>query len=319
MGHYRRLTRDDRLQIQALHRAGLSQTSIAVQLRVSQSTISRELARNTGRRGYRVKQAQAMAEARFAAHGKPRALTASLRATITALLCVKRLSPEQISAVLAARGTPISHESIYRMIRRDRRTGGNLWQYLRRRAKPYVKRAGRIAGRGIIPDRIDISARPAVVDRKCRIGDWEGDTMKGAGNRGALLTLVDRKTRLTRLELLPRATAQATSRATVQRLRPLGVRVRTITFDNGKEFADHKHIARKLGAKVYFARPYHAWERGLNENTNGLLREFFPKRTDFRKVTAAEVARVERLLNARPRKCLGFRTPMEVFRAATKA
>jgi len=317
MARYRRLTQDDRVQIYALHKAGHTQAVIAIQLGVSQGTISRELARNSGGRGYRFKQAQAMAQARHAAHGKPRVLTKSLRSRIARMLCVQRLSPEQISATLAADGVAISHESLYRMIRRDRLAGGRLWQYLRRRAKPYVKRAGKTAGRGIIPDRIDISARPAVVDRKRRVGDWEGDTVMGAGRRGALLTLVERKTRLTRLALLARATAHATSKAAISRLKPFGALVRTITFDNGKEFADHKTIARALRAKIYFARPYHAWERGLNENTNGLLRDFFPKRSDFTKLTHAEVARVERLLNTRPRKCLGFHTPMEAFRAAT--
>ena len=318
MARYRRLTRDNRVQIAALHRAGLSQSAIARQLGANQGTISRELARNTGRRGYRVKQAQAMAQARYAAHGKARVLTDCLRRKIERMLRLKRLSPEQISATLAAQGVAISHESIYRVIRRDRTAGGDLWQYLRRRAKPYIKRAGKTAGRGIIPDRIDISARPAIVECKRRVGDWEADTIRGMGHTGAVLTLVDMKSKLVRLAPLPHATAAATSRATIRRLKPLGARVHTITFDNGKEFADHKTIARALNAKIYFARPYHAWERPLNENTNGLLREFFPKRMDFSKITAAEVAHVERLLNTRPRKCLGFRTPLEVFRAATR-
>ena len=182
----------------------------------------------------------------------------------------------------------------------------------------YNKRVGKDAGRGIIPGRTDISHRPKVVEQRRRVGDWEGDTVLGPKRRGALLSLVERKSQLLKLTLLPGATAQAAQQAIVRRLRPLRRRVHTITFDNGKEFANHKAIGRALGSRIYFARPYHAWERGLNENINGLIRNFFPKGTDFSTVSPAEVAAVERLPNARPRKTLGFHSPKEVFRAAIK-
>ena len=145
------------------------------------------------------------------------------------------------------------------------------------------------------------------------MGDWEGDTVVGAGHKGGLLTLVERKTQLSKIIKLPRATARATQKAAVRRLKPIGNFVHTITFDNGKEFAAHQDIAHALKAKIFFATPYNAWERGLNENTNGLIRDFFPKGTDFSTISSAEVAKVERLLNARPRKSLGFRSPQEVF------
>ena len=199
------------------------------------------------------------------------------------------------------------------MIWDDKRDGGNLWRSLRRRGKRYNKRAGRNAGRGLIPDRTDISERPAIVARKTRLGDWEGDTVVSAGHKGGLLTLVERKTQLAKITKLPRATARATQKAAVRRLKPIGDFVHTITFDNGKEFAAHQDIAHALKTKIFFATPYHAWERGLNENTNGLIRDFFPKGTDFSTISSAEVAKVERLLNARPRKSLGFRSPQEVF------
>ena len=199
------------------------------------------------------------------------------------------------------------------MIWDDKRDGGNLWRSLRRRGKRYNKRAGKNAGRGLIPNRIDISERPAIVARKTRLGDWEGDTVVSAGHKGGLLTLVERKTQLAKITKLPRATARATQKAAVRRLKPIGDFVHTITFDNGKEFAAHQDIAHALKTKIFFATPYHAWERGLNENTNGLIRDFFPKRTDFSTISSAEVAKVERLLNARPRKSLGFRSPQEVF------
>jgi IS30 family transposase len=313
MSKYRRVTYEDRCQIYALSKGGTSQESIACVLGVSQSTVSRELRRNRGQRGYRFKQAEAKAQARQAIRRKPRKLTASVRRKVEAKLRQMRWSPEQISGWLRDQGIKLSHERIYQMIWQDKRDGGNLWRSLRRRGKRYNKRAGKNAGRGLIPNRIDISDRPAIVARKARLGDWEGDTVASAGHKGGLLTLVERKSLLTKISKLRRSTARATQRATVRRLKPIGNFVHTITFDNGKEFAAHQGIAHALTAKIFFATPYHAWERGLNENTNGLIRDFFPKGTDFSTISNAEVAKVERLLNARPRKSLGFRSPQEVF------
>jgi IS30 family transposase len=313
MSRYRRVTYEDRCQIYALSKCGTGQESIASILGVSQSTVSRELRRNRGQRGYRFKQAEAKAQARQAIRSKPRKLTASVRRKVEAKLRQMRWSPEQISGWLRDQGIKLSHERIYQMIWQDKRDGGNLWRSLRRRGKRYNKRAGKNAGRGLIPNRIDISDRPAIVARKARLGDWEGDTVASAGHKGGLLTLVERKSLLTKISKLRRSTARATQRATVRRLKPIGNFVHTITFDNGKEFAAHQDIAHALKAKIFFATPYHAWERGLNENTNGLIRDFFPKGTDFSTISNAEVAKVERLLNARPRKSLGFRSPQEVF------
>ena len=313
MSTYRRVTYEDRCQIYALSKCGTGQESIASFLGVSQSTVSRELRRNRGQRGYRFKQAEAKAQARQAIRSKPRKLTASVRRKVEAKLRQMRWSPEQISGWLRDQGIKLSHERIYQMIWQDKRDGGNLWRSLRRRGKRYNKRAGKNAGRGLIPNRIDISDRPAIVARKARLGDWEGDTVASAGHKGGLLTLVERKSLLTKISKLRRSTARATQRATVRRLKPIGNFVHTITFDNGKEFAAHQDIAHALKAKIFFATPYHAWERGLNENTNGLIRDFFPKGTDFSTISNAEVAKVERLLNARPRKSLGFRSPQEVF------
>ena len=313
MRKFRHITHEDRCQIYALAKQGSSQESIAKIIGISQGAVSREMRRNSGKRGYRYKQADTKAHARQAVRSKPRKLTAAIRRTIEAKLREQRWSPEQISGWLAEQNITLSHECIYQMIWQDKRDGGDLWRSLRRRGKLYNKRAGKTAGRGLIPNRIDISERPAIVDRKTRVGDWEGDTVVGAGHKGGLLTLVERKTKLAKIVLLPRATAIATQKAAVRRLKPIGNFVHTITFDNGKEFAAHQDIALALNAKIFFATPYHAWERGLNENTNGLIRDFFPKGTDFSTVSPAEVAKVERLLNSRPRKALGFRSPQEVF------
>lgn len=316
MKQYRRLTAEDRCQIYALNKQGCGQAQIAEHLGFSQSSISRELTRNRGGRGYRHQQAEGKAQARQAVRACPRKLTKTLWRQIETKLRTARWSPEQISGWLARQGTALSHEWIYQIIWQDKRAGGDLWRSLRRRGKRYNKRAGKTAGRGLIPHRTDISERPKVVSRKSRVGDWEGDTVVGTAHRGGLLTLVERKTQLTKMALLPRTTAIATRKAAVRKLRPISKHVHTITFDNGKEFADHQAMARALTADIFFATPYHAWERALNENTNGLIRDFFPKGTNFAMVTPAEVRKVERLLNARPRKSLGFRSPKEVFHAS---
>lgn len=320
MRTYRRITYEDRCQMYALQMASKTQAEIGQALGFSQGTVSREFSRNTGQRGYRFQQAQRTAQARQEqGRHQPRKLTGRVRRTIARKLRAERWSPEQISFWLQAkRGVALSHEWIYQMIWDNKRTGGDLWRCLRRRGKPYNRRGAQHAGRGVIPHRIDIAERPAIVDRKSRLGDWEGDTIVGAHHQGALLTHVERKSLFTTISKLPRPTAQATHRATVHRLTPLRAHVPTITYDNGKEFAGHRHTARLLQAHVFFATPYHAWERGVNENTNGLIRDFVPKGTDFTTIHPATVAKVERLLNRRPRKSLGFQTPNEVFHALAK-
>jgi Transposase and inactivated derivatives, IS30 family len=313
MNKYRRIKYEDRCQIYALSKRGSSQESIAEVLGVSQSAVSREMQRNRGQRGYRFKQAEAKAQARQAIRSKAPQADGAVAAQDRGEVAPDALVAGADQRLASEQGIKLSHERIYQMIWQDKRDGGNLWRSLRRRGKRYNKRAGKNAGRGLIPNRIDISERPAIVARKTRLGDWEGDTVVSAGHKGGLLTLVERKTQLAKITKLPRATARATQKAAVRRLKPIGDFVHTITFDNGKEFAAHQDIAHALKTKIFFATPYHAWERGLNENTNGLIRDFFPKGTDFSTISSAEVAKVERLLNARPRKSLGFRSPQEVF------
>jgi IS30 family transposase len=247
----------------------------------------------------------------------PRKMTPALIGLVKTKLCREEWSPQQISSWLAMScGVGLSHESIYRHIWADKRAGGTLFVHLRRTGRAYNKRGGKLTGRGIIPGRIDIDQRPAIVDQRIRIGDWEADTITGAGRKGAILSLVERTSRYTLLHKLEAAQAEPTTRAIIARLRPHRARVHTITADNGKEFAFHARIATRLGAGFYFAKPYHAWERGLNENTNGLVRQYFPKGTSLARVTPAAVARVQNKLNSRPRKVLGYKTPNEVFFAA---
>ena len=316
---YHHLTRDQRCQIYALNKRGVTQTGIAVDIGVSQGTISRELARNKGFRGYRFLQAHRFAVQRgLARKGVARVMTPYLIVRAETLLCDNQWSPEQISGALnRVDGTKVSYESLYRHIWSDKRTGGTLYLNLRQRGKKRNKRGAATAGRGLIPGRIDIAQRPAIVDAKSRLGDWELDSIIGAQHRGAITSMVERKTKLTILELLAGPTSEATKEGIIRRLTPHKKHVLTLTSDNGKEFSGHAEISKKLGSGFYFCTPYHSWERGLNENTNGLVRQYFPKGTDFAKLTAVDVQRVENLLNNRPRKALNYHSPNEVFAKLT--
>jgi len=309
------LTFEQRAKLAVLHANGLTQAAIAALIGSNQSVVSRELRRNGNSLGYRCEQAQEKAVVRRrAASLMPRKLDDGLIAIIEDRLLGEEWSPQQISCWLAkTQQSSVSHERIYQLIWADKHAGGTLFRQLRRGGKKYNKRAGKLAGRGVIPGRIDIDQRPAIVEQRSRIGDWEVDTIVGAAHKGAILSIVERRSRYTLLHKLDDTTAARTSRAMIAKLRSHRARVHTITADNGKEFAGHQRVARHLGAGFYFAKPYHAWERGLNENTNGLVRQYFPKGTSFARITHAAVARVQSKLNSRPRKVLGYKSPNEVF------
>jgi len=305
------LTQEERCMIFGLKASNFSLRAIALKLGVNVSTISRELARNSKRRVYRPLIALGRYEKRRLNRPK-RTMTPSVRAKVI-LGLGKYFSSVQISGSLKKEGIKISHESIYKFIWQNKKDGGLLFTYLRHRGKKYNKRGAINAGRGMIPGRVDISERPDVVETKSRIGDWEADTVIGAGHKGAVVTIVERKSKISFFELVADKTKESVTKAIIKMLKPHKDNVLTITYDNGKEFADHKIIANELDAKCYFARPYHSWERGLNEHTNGLLRQFIPKGTDFTKLTQNEIAKYQNLINNRPRKILNFNTPMEEF------
>lgn len=307
---YTQLTQEERYQIYILKNAGKTQTEIAGLLGRDKATISRELRRNQGLKGYRPKQAHQLA-LRRRAKTHPRISPENWRC-VSALIR-KAWSPEQVADRLKQeQGVSISHERIYQYIYADKRLGGDLHNHLRCQ-KARRMRYGAYDRRGIIPNQVSIEARPAIVASRRRLGDWEGDTVIGKGHRGALVTLVERKSRYTVIQAVPRKTAEAVRAAVRQGLAPYRDEVHTITYDNGREFTDHEGMARDLDARIYFAHPYASWERGLNENTNGLIRQFFPKHRNLTTVTDAEVQEVMSKLNHRPRKSLGFRTPHEVF------
>ena len=226
-----------------------------------------------------------------------------------------RWSPSQTPNQLAAGGRArVSATWICRRIRADRAAGGDLYLCLRHRGKRRNRR-----GRGVIPGRVDISERPAIVEGKVRVGDWEVDTIVGARHSGAIVSLVDRASKFTFPHPVDRKTAAEVSAAMVDCLGPVSGLALTITADNGREFAGHAEVSRALGADCCFARPYHSWERGVNEHTNGLVRDRVPKSTDFRKVDPARVRWVQDALNDRPRRVLGFRKPRDVFNEALAA
>ncbi len=307
--NYTQLTREQRYQISALLKEQHPQQQIAANLGVHPSTIAREVRRNRGQRGYRPKQADELAEARKQQRVKAR-IQPETWAQVAALVR-QEWSPEQIAGRLALeKQLSVSHERIYQYLYADKARGGDLYRHLRCQ-KQRRKRYGSYDRRGQLTDRRSIEERPTVVDAKERLGDWEGDTIIGRNHQQAIVSLVERKSQFVRLAPVERNTAAAVAAAMQAQLHSLTVK--TITTDNGREFAQHQEIARSLGAAFYFAHPYSSWERGLNEQVNGLVRQYFPKRPDFATITADEITHVVERLNHRPRKTLGYKTPHEVY------
>lgn len=308
---YQQLTREQRYQIYACMKADWSQQSIAAEIGVHPSTVSRELARGRGRRGYRPRQADQLASARKQKRYRRR-ITAATWGLIESLVR-QDWSPEQVSGWLATeKGVRVSHERIYQYIYADKARGGTLHQHLRCRKKRR-KRYGSYDRRGRLPDCRSIEERPQIVEQRKRVGDWEADTIIGQNHRQAILSLVERKSKLCLLKKVERNTAELVEQAICELLSPFDAQVKTITSDNGREFANHQSVEQKLKASFYFAHPFAAWERGTNENTNGLVRQYFPKGSDFSQITEQDLQLAQARLNNRPRKRLNYRTPQQVF------
>ena len=296
-----------------MSRQGHNCTQIGLELARHRSSIARELKRNASSRGYRANAADVKAQARQSQRRNAKQFSPYHWASVEALVRLD-ISPQQITnRLMFEQGFRISCETIYQRILRDKQAQGDLAKHLRCQ-KPRRKRYG--SGRerrGAIKGRVGIEQRPKVVDLKSRIGDIEGDTMMGKNHQGAIVTLVDRKSRYTFARQVNFKKSDLLAQAVIGLLRPHKKRCHTITFDNGNEFADHAFISKCLDAKVYFANPYCSWERGLNENTNGLLRQYFPKNMSLRDLSQHDVDDAVYKLNHRPRKCLGYRTLHEVF------
>ena len=317
MSNYKHLTMEERYQIQAYKKAGFNQVEIAKEVAVHKSTISRELKRN-GSKIYKRYSAQTADKVstnrrRYASKISNKKMTKDI-----IMLIVKYIeddfSPEQTSATLKIRnGVEISHVRIYQHIREDKLKGGDLHTHLRfyhtgkRRAQYGAKHKGRIK------ERVSISQRPKIVEEKIRLGDFEIDTIIGTNRKGAITTAVDRVSLLSIISIPTTKKADEVEAEIKRILSPFKDKIQTITSDNGLEFSNHKNISQALDCEYYFCHPYSSWERGLNEYTNGLIRQYIPKGTSFENITPEYIKMIEDKLNNRPRKSLNWRTPNEVF------
>ena len=312
------LTEDERYHIYELIRQGRTTRQIASELGRHHATVARELKRDRGLRGYRPKQAQAAASERQS-HAS-RFLRARRIPEYLKSIAMQKIeegwSPDQISKRFRKDGTgQISSETIYRLILADKKEGGELYKNLRlyRKYKRRFKGPPR-ASSSLIPNRTDICERPPSVETRKIFGHWEGDTVIGRNHKGAIVTLVERKTRFTIAVKVERKTAQAVAHALRLSLKGLKEHVRSITYDNGLEFAEHQQVSDYCGSTAYFTEPYKSWQRGTNENTNGLLRQYIPKKTSFASLTEDALNHIVEGLNNRPRRCLDYATPYEAFR-----
>ena len=314
---YRHLSPEERHYIEIERKRGISINQISKALGRHHSTILRELSRNTGERGYRHKQATRLTEARHRNKTKAVKLTQEIKQRVAEHLR-EDWSPEQIAGRLKRDNViRLHHETIYQYILSDKRSGGMLYKHLRHQGKTYRKRYGSTHNRTGIPNRVDIEDRPEVANLRKRIGDWEADTVIRKGHQGAIITLDERRSKLRLAAPLTGKKAVEAKDKMIELLNPLKGFVLTVTFDNGKEFAHHEAVAEALDCKTYFAKPYHSWERGQNENANGLLRQYFPKSMLLTDINMEQVEKAVDKLNSRPRKCLKFRTPYEAFKDET--
>ena len=317
MKRYQHLCNEERFYIHQAVREGKTQKEIAKQLNRSPSTICREMKRNMWPSAYLYTYEWAKhfvrCRKKYRANNYEKKIDDTLGKQIEELIKYY-LSPQQVSGYLACHmNINLSHETIYRYIYSCKKRKLELSPFLRQGNKKRRKKYGSGARASKIPNRKAINLRPEVVETKNRVGDWECDTVIGEDRKCVLVTLVERKTLFTLIARVKVKTAYEVSTAIIKSLQPYIDKVKTLTFDNGSEFVQHEKIAEALNATTYFANPYCSWERGINENTNGLIRQFFPKCTDFRKVHYTKIRKVMRNLNNRPRKTRGYKTPNELF------
>lgn len=315
MKKHNQLTSSQRYEIGALLANGFKQNAIAEHVGVSQSTISRELKRNSDQRSrkYDPALAQRKVENRHRIKPKRVVFNEELRQCATDLL-KEDYSPEQIVGVRKLKGEEmVSHERLYQFIWQDKKQGGDLYKHLRTKGKRYRKRGALKDARGRIPNRVDIDQRPEVVDKKTRIGDLEVDTIIGKDHQGAIVTINDRLTGMLKMRHVKTRDAKLVEEAILSELQDWSPFIKTITADNGKEFSNHQNVAENLAISFFFAKPYHSWQRGANENLNGLIRQYLPKKTDFSSIDNKYIKFIQDKLNNRPRKRHNFMSPNEYF------
>lgn len=323
---YRHLKVQEREEIQLGLLRGESLRAIAVRLGRSHTSLGRELSRNSSPvvEKYTPRLADVRAQVKRKSRGRTERLKNKTIRDYVVLHLKEGWSPEQIAGRMKLEGIgSLSHEAIYQYIYAQVHRGGNgyvkpgkedLRPYLARRHKKRAKKGMRKGERIFKPKGPVIDERPRVVETRSRIGDWEGDSIESRDHQPGLNSLVDRKSGLLLLSKLSTKTARATREVVSKRLEHLPAH--TLTVDNGPENQEWRATEEATNARVYFAHPYHSWERGTNENTNGLVRRYFPKGTDFREIAEEEIARVEYALNTRPRKRHGFRTSLEIWSGA---
>ena len=315
---YKQISIVERYMIKVLLESDFSFFEIATKLNRSPSTITREIHRNTPKRGrgsgiYNPEWAQIKTELRHAVKHKHRKLTSEIRQEICRGI-IDDWSPEQIAGRAAKEGKPmVSHETIYKIIYEDRRNGGQLYTHLRRRHRKRRKRKNLYDNRGIIQNRIFLDRRPEAANNKSRIGHFEGDTIVGKDHKGAIVSLTEMKTKYQFMLKVQERSADNIQYAIEMLLGDHFPWIKTLTVDNGKEFACHEKIAADLALKVFFCDPYSPWQRGLNENQNGLIRQYIPKSTSFENLIDHDITKIANRLNNRPRKTLGFETPKEAL------
>lgn len=309
---YKQLTSEQRYTISVLLSKGLKKKEIAEAIGVSNSTITRELQRNSSKRGvYKWEIAQKQAKKRSKRTPGNRAISKAIWSSVKHYLVDEQWSPEQISGYLAKDDIKISHETIYAWIREDKRNRGTLYKHLRHRLKHRKKYVG--AGRSCIINRKSIHERPAEADGK-RFGDLEMDTIVGPNNQQAIVTLVDRNTNMLFMKKLKYGKdAKNLALTVIEMLKPIKKKLKTITTDNGKEFSAHEIISEALGVDVFFTDPYSSWQKGAIENANGLIRQYIPKKVSFNDYDDKDIKDIEEKINRRPRKKIGFETPIERF------
>jgi IS30 family transposase len=312
------LTEGQRYEIEALRKANVRQKEIARILGRSKSVISREISRNSDQRSgeYRADLAERKCRARHVNKLKCSYFTEEIKEYVNHRIS-DNYSPEQIAGEAKLKGVKcVSHERIYQHIWADKRNKGMLYEHLRQQGKRYRKRGASKDKRGQIVGRNGIENRPKIVENKERIGDLEADLVIGKNHKGALLTINDRATGMLYMKKIESKEAAVVEQGMIELLEHFQTKIHTVTTDNGKEFANHAKIAEKLDIDYYFARPYHSWERGANENLNGLIRQYFPKGSDFEHITHEQVSYVIQKLNNRPRKRFGYLSPTEVLNQA---
>jgi IS30 family transposase len=313
---YSHLNQGQRHRISALQKAGHSISYIADHLGVNKSTVSRELKRNAKKYGsYNAVCAQEMANERKERFAINRKFTPSMESFIREKLAQEQWSPEQIKGYCDKNQIPmVSHQRIYQFIWQDKTIGGNLYTNLRTGNKKRRHRYG--SGKATfqtIKNRVFIDQRSEVINNKQRYGDWEIDTIVGKNNKGAIVTLVERKSAFALMAKLNGKNADELARTVVNLMAPYKEKVLSITSDNGTEFSRHQRIAKKLQTEFYFAHPYSSWERGLNENTNKLIRQYIPKKSSFSDYDQSFINMITLKLNKRPRKNLNFKSPLQIY------